>query len=318
MRRLISLIATAALTVWTAASCAHNPGSEPASTQPVPDARGISNWLELQGDAPLDRPGFFIQMADPQLGLSEYPLLLALFGATWKDDIFETDARLFERAIAHANELEPAFVIICGDLINRVGHPGQIAEFQRIASLLDASIPLYLVAGNHDVENEPTEESLTAYRESFGADWYSFREGGVYGIVLNSQLIDAPDEVPEEAERQLEWLREELAQAGFAGEQNILVFQHQAYFIKTPDEPSEYFNIDRGSRAIYLELLKEAGVEAVFAGHYHRNAYGRDGELEMVTTGPVGRPLGDDPSGFRIVEIGENSIHHEYFELREP
>jgi len=69
---------------------------------------------------------------------------------TWNDDAFQVDARLFERAIAHANELNPAFVIICGDLVNRVGHSGQIAEFQHIASTLNPSISTlsgrYLVA----------------------------------------------------------------------------------------------------------------------------------------------------------------------------
>ena len=30
-------------------------------------------------------------------------------------------------------------------------------------------------------------------------------------------------------------------------------------------------------------------VSHVFAGHYHRNAFGADGVMEMVTTGPVGK-----------------------------
>jgi 3',5'-cyclic AMP phosphodiesterase CpdA len=265
-----------------------------------------------------EQPVFFIQMADPQLGMSGSPSWLALFGATWNDDAFQTDAKLFERAIAHANALKPAFVVICGDLVNRVGHSGQIAEFQRIASTLDPAIPLYLVAGNHDVENEPTKESLRAYRETFGPDWYSFRQGDVYGIVLNSQLIDAPEEAPGEARDQLVWLREELVRAETSGARHRFVFQHQSYFLEDPDEPDQYFNIDSVSRAVYLGLLKQAGIEAVFAGHYHRNAVGQDGTLEMVTTGPVGRPLGDDPSGFRIVAIGKDSISYEYFAVQAP
>jgi 3',5'-cyclic AMP phosphodiesterase CpdA len=208
--------------------------------------------------------------------------------------------------------------VICGDLANRVGHAGQIAEFQRISSTLNPSIPLYLVAGNHDVGNEPTKESLQAYRATFGPDWYSFRQGDVYGIVLNSQLIDAPEEVPGEARDQLAWLRDELVRAQSSGAQHILVFQHQSYFLEQPDEADQYFNIDAESRAVYLRLLKNAGVEAVFAGHYHRNSQGWDQTLEMVTTGPVGKPLGEDPSGLRIVVIGEDSLRHEYFALEKP
>lgn len=318
MHRFTRRLAMTALCALTASSCARGPDRDPGATRPVPDPRGISNWLQSRVDDASEQRTFFIQMADPQLGMSESPLWLALFGATWNDDAFQVDAKLFERAIAHANELKPEFVIICGDLVNRVGHAGQIAEFQRIAGTLNPSVPLYLVAGNHDVENQPTPESLRAYRETFGADWYSFRQGDVYGIVLNSQLIDAPQNVPAEAEHQLAWLREELIHAMSSGTDHLLVFQHQSYFLERPDESNQYFNIESGSRAVYLQLFKEAGVEAVFAGHYHRNAYGRDERLEMITTGPVGRPLGDDPSGFRIVEVGKDSLRHEYFALQKP
>jgi len=62
-------------------------------------------------------------------------------------------------------------------------------------------------------------------------------------------------------------------------------------------------------------MFKEAGVSHVFAGHYHRNAFGRDGALEMVTTGPVGRPLGEDESGFRLVHVRAEGIEHEYIPL---
>lgn len=315
MSRLTSLLAITALCALTTSSCARGPGDDRNVTRPVPDPHGLSSWRESRVDEASEPRAFFIQMADPQLGMSGSPLWLALFGATWNDDAFQVDAKLFERAIDHANELEPTFVIICGDLVNRVGHDGQIAEFQRIANKLSPSIPLYLVAGNHDVENEPTSESLHAYRETFGADWYSFRQDDVYGIVLNSQLIDAPEKVRGEAEKQLAWLRDELTRAVASGVDHLLVFQHQSYFLESPDESNQYFNIESGSRAVYLQLLKEAGVEAVFAGHYHRNAYGRDESLEMITTGPVGRPLGADPSGFRIVEVGKDSLRHEYFAL---
>lgn len=315
-RRPAALIALALL---ASMSCARSPGPEVEGpvTRPVPDAEELAVWLGGDASDPSLGPGFFVQMADPQLGMSGSPLWLALFGATWNDDNFAADARTFETAIAHANELAPAFVVICGDLVNRAGHPGQIAEFRRIAATLDRSIPLYFVAGNHDVENEPTAESLRAYRETFGSDWYSFRNGTVYGIVLNSQLINAGKNVAQEAEKQLDWLRAELDHAAESGARHVLVFQHHPYFLVSPDEDDQYFNIDRETRAIYLALFEQAGVEAVLAGHYHRNARGRAGELEMITTGPVGKPLGDDPSGLRIVRVGDGPLRHEYFALDE-
>ncbi len=306
MGRVFILLVKLALPVLLAISCASTIEPEPERpvTKAVPDALALADWLGIEPGSNAEHPAFFIQMADTQLGMSSSPLWLALFGATWNDDKFAVDAALFETAMAHANELAPSFVVICGDLVNRSGHAGQIAEFRRIAEQLDQSIPLYLVAGNHDVRNKPTEASLSAYRGTFGSDWYSFRNGSVYGIVLNSQLIDAPGHVPLEAEKQLAWLRDELALAKAAKAKHLLVFQHHPFFLIDASEDDQYFNIAVDTRAIYLEMFKQAGVEAVFSGHYHRNAYGRDGSMEMITTGPVGKPLGPDPSGFRIVKVG--------------
>ena len=50
----------------------------------------------------------------------------------------------------------------------------------------------------------------------------------------------------------------------------------------------------------------------MFSGRYHRNSYGEHGGLQMVTTGAVGYPLGDDPSGFRVVRVHGDRIEHEY------
>ncbi len=257
-------------------------------------------------------------MSDTQLGFAGTPLYVQLAGFSWDDDPTEQELALFERAIAHANRLRPAFVVICGDLINRPGHPGQTEEFQRIMAQLDDSIPLHLVAGNHDVGNQPTPESLRWYRETFGPDSYSFRHGDVYGIVLNSSLISDPGAAREDADAQLAWLRDELERARGSGARHILAFQHHSYFLADPQEEDAYFNLPLQRRSLYLQLLRDAGIRAVFAGHYHRNGYGRYGDLEMITTGPVGKPLGADPSGFRIVRVGPDGIEHGYFGIAEP
>ena len=57
------------------------------------------------------------------------------------------------------------------------------------------------------------------------------------------------------------------------------------------------------------------GVNAIFSGHYHRNAYGRDARIEMITTEPVGMPLGRDQSGIRVVRVWDGGMEHRYYEL---
>jgi 3',5'-cyclic AMP phosphodiesterase CpdA len=258
---------------------------------------------------------WFIVMADTQLGMYATPLPFAMLGWTFDQNSFERETVNMELAIEHANRLRPGFVIVCGDLVNTPGHAGQIAEFQRIAGLLDEEIPLYLVSGNHDVRTTPTPETLAAYREIFGPDWYSFREGDVYGIVLNSQLIYSPGQALDEADAQLEWLRTELATAKDSGAEQVLVFVHYPFFLEHPEEEDGYFKIPHERRDLYLWLFREADVRAIFAGHYDENSHGWDGDLEMVTTGPIGKPIGNDPSGLRIVRVGPEGLDHIYFAL---
>ncbi len=146
-------------------------------------------------------PFFFIQMSDPQLGM---------FAA---DSNFTQDAANFEFAIATANRLHPAFVIITGDLINKPGDKAQTAEYWRIAKKLNPAIPLYNVAGNHDVMNTPTPASVAAYVKAFGPDHYVFHHGDFTGIVLNSTVIDSSANVPNELAAQEAWLVQQLEDA---------------------------------------------------------------------------------------------------------
>ena len=242
----------------------------------------------------------FIQMSDPQ------------FGMFAKDANFVHETANFEFAIAAANRVKPAFVIVTGDLTNNASDPAQVAEYKRIAAKLDPAIKLYSVAGNHDVGNEPTPQSLAAYRERYGPDYYSFRSGGIYGIVLDSNLEKGAEKVPQEAAKMEAWFHDELAKARQAGAKNIIVFQHISFFLKDPKEADEYFNIPIPVRERYLKMMHDAGVKTVFSGHYHRNSLGRDGDLEMVTTGPVGMPLNGAKSGIQLVTVTDAGVKHEY------
>ncbi len=248
---------------------------------------------------------FFIQLADPQ------------FGAVTNDGDFSQETANYEFTVANINRLKPKFVVICGDLINKPGDPAQLAEFKRITAKIDRSIPVYAVPGNHDVGNDPTPESVAAYRAALGADYYSFRQGDIYGIVLDSSVISSPTSVQTIANEQEAWLTAELAKAKTSGARHIVVFQHHSWFLETPDEPAQYFNIPLAQRQRYLKLLKESGVRYVFAGHYHRNAFGKDGDLEVITNGPVSRPLGTDPTGMRLVIVRAHKLDHKYVGMGE-
>jgi serine/threonine-protein phosphatase CPPED1 len=250
-------------------------------------------------------PFFFIQLSDPQFGMF-----------TGNKDFAQETAN-FEFAVATVNRLRPAFVIITGDLVNKPGDAAQIAEYKRIVGKINSSIPVYDVVGNHDIENVPTPATIAAYTNLFGPDRYTFKHRNFTGIVLNSMLLHSPQQTTNEAAAQENWLRDELERAKADGAQHVAVFQHHPWFIKSPDETNQYFNIPLERRLMYLAMFRKYGVKHVFCGHYHRNAVARDGDLEAVTTGPVGQPMGGDLSGLRVVIVREDKLEHRYYHFGE-
>ena len=246
------------------------------------------------------RPFFFVQMADPRFGFFN------------GDRSFERETALYKKAIAHVNRLRPAFVVNCGDLVNKPGDAAQIAELFRITKKLDPKIRMHWVAGNHDVGTVPTSKTLETYRKKFAPDRYAFRHERTHCIVINSCVCQHPEKVQDEWKAQLKFLEKELERATKLGSDHKLIFLHHPLFLSHPKEKNDYFTIPKERRLVIVDLLKKQGVRAVFSGHYHRNALGRAGELEMIVTGPVGKPLGKDPSGFRIVRVYPDRIEHSY------
>ena len=251
-----------------------------------------------------NQPYFFIQMTDPQ------------FGMITANADFEQEVVLLERALAQANRLRPKFVMLTGDIINEPGDQKQLAAALKVASQLDKHIKLYFIPGNHDIGDAPTVELINWYRQKVHRDWYSFNLGTWCFIALNSNIIFNDENAPDEYQKQWQWLNQTFKDAQSQDQQNFIVFMHHSLFMLDPDEPDDdYFNIPRRVRYDYLELFRKLKVRAIFAGHRHLNLYAKDGATEMITTAPVGMPLGDDPSGFRIVKVYPDHIEHQYYGL---
>ena len=247
-------------------------------------------------------PFFFIQMADPQL--------------------FWGSQELWETAIRHANRLKPAFVVVCGDLLNRDGNQANLdpvkdrqraKAYLEVAAKLEKRIPLYNLAGNHDVCNTPTPDTLQWYQARFGKLWYSAAHHDCLFLTLQSDVLKNPQGAPDAARQQMKWLRETLEATRGKKLRHKIVFMHHPMCLKTVDEKADYFTMPPEVRLELLGLFRQHGVRAVFSGHYHRNAYVKDGELELVTSSSTGKPLGKDPTGFRIVKVYADRIEHKYF-----
>jgi len=270
----------------------------------------------------------FIQIADPQFGLfadrsgkTDEEISTAakrgqILKKTPKITGFADETRLFSLAIEQVQRSNPAFMVVSGDIINEAGNEDQIAEVKRIAALLNKSITIRWVSGNHDVAFDrisPDQELIDLYRENFGPDYYAFSHQNIRFLVINSTLLTPPNTLLlKEAWDQVAFVEHEAANAKY---ERIVLFSHHPLFIKSPDEADSNWSIEKKYRNPLLEMAKKHGIEANFAGHLHRNNIVSTDYIEVVASGPVGYPSYQDPSGFRRVKVTPKGINHQYHPL---
>jgi len=278
------------------------------------------------------QPFHFIQLADPQFGmfsslsgktdeeLAEFHRVGLNVRPAPKIEGFEQETKLFTEAISEANRLRPDFVVTCGDMVDDRKDQAQFGEVLRIAGKLDAGIPMHWVPGNHDVgggTEAPTPETLARYRNAFGPDYFAFQHRGVSFIVLNTAVLHLPEHTASEMEEQFRFLESELETAAGRGSPHIVLFMHHALFVDHADEPdlpiSQRFSLTREQRLRVLDMCRRHGASHVFAGHWHKNNYASDGGLQVIDSSAVGYPLGNDPSGYRVVRVYEDRIEHDYY-----
>lgn len=258
-----------------------------------------SGILIAKGKNP--KPYFFIQITDPQFGMFE------------NNKGFEKETELYEKAVKEINRLKPDFLVITGDLVNNQKDTLQIREFKRITSKIDPKIPVYFTPGNHDIGNVPDSASIAAFINNYGYDQFSFKHKNSLFIGINTSIIK--NNLPQLERRQYDWLVKALSKGKKAS--HIILFCHYPFFINSYDEPESYSNIGSESRRKYLTLFATNKANAIFSGHLHNNATSRYGNIEMVTTSTVGKPLGSAPSGFRIVKVYRDRIEHVYYGINE-
>jgi hypothetical protein len=146
------------------------------------------------------------------------------------------------------------------------------------------------VAGNH--EEEPTHECGLSMNSSFAAYnaryrnpsnasgsssnlYYSFESGGVHFLMLASY------ENFSEGSDQLAWLRRDLANVDRKATPWLVAVLHAPWYNSNFDHQHE--REEYQMKASMERLLRDAGLDAMFAGHVH--AYERihrvfDGELD--------------------------------------
>ena len=236
------------------------------------------------------------QVSDPQMG----------FQTRNADMVYETAT--LSAAVKAINPIRPDAVVFTGDLVHDCWDQAQWAEFKRLTGEIDKSAKVLYIPGNHDIVFKDGFD-MTPYLNHIGPDRFNVKIGDVMLTGINTDYIKYSEGSQEEIE-QIQWLKSSLANKD-EGEISIL-FGHHPFFLNSPDEPEEYFNIRPENRSTYLEIFRNCKVDAVFCGHKHDNSVSADGNMPVVTTSAIGKPLGQAPSGFRVIVVTNGKIHHAY------
>ena len=245
-------------------------------------------------------PFFFLQLSDPQFGFMDNNKSISA----------ETEA--MNKAVTAINQLKPPFVVITGDFVNNSKSKEQIAAYKSMIAQIDSSVKVYMIPGNHDI-GKVSRASIDNYKKNYGETHFSFRYGDCAFIGIDSNIIKEEDKEREEV--QFKWLEQELQKMKDA--RFKFVFTHCSVFLKRMDEPVNYSNFSLPMREKYVRLFQKYGVNAIFAGHLHNNAYGKVGDMEMITIGPVGKVLGTGYQGMNLVKVYPDRFISEFIALNQ-
>ena len=198
-----------------------------------------------------------------------------------------------QRFRALADSINPAFVIITGDLVRdalRVGEAeatGYYELFGREAGLFRN--PVWTVPGNHEnfgIERSKSNVSAThplygrkMYFHYRGPDYYSFTFGGVHFVGLNSVDIDDQWYYGHVDSVQLAWLERDLAMV--PKEMPVVTFNHIPFFSSSEgmsgyvEESPAPTLITVNGKTMFRHTVSNAGaVLAVLRKHRHVMALG--------------------------------------------
>ena len=198
---------------------------------------------------------YFVQLSDTHWGFEGAP---------------NPDAKgTLKKAVASVNALreQPDFIVFTGDLTHTTDNPAErrrrMAEFKDIVGGLRVK-NLRFMPGEHDA----SLDSGKAFKEFFGATYYTFDHKGVHFIALDN-VSDPGAKIGDE---QLAWLRADLA----TRDKNapIVVLTHRPLFDLAPKW--DWATRD-GDKAI--EALMPYQNVTVFYGHIHQEHHFKTGHI---------------------------------------
>lgn len=236
------------------------------------------------GDLNNDTRSFsYVVFADPQLGF--YDNTQGELGTKWQHDL--DNLKRFSVAV---NELKskPDFIVCLGDLINAYPtdgetpkkegflsayRPAQTLDFmESLNKNFDNDIPIFMIAGNHDLSPNPTPVEVDAYEKVWGDTYYYFWNAGHIFISFETQFFRSElNETVVLREKELKWLTSILEKLDVNAIKTV--FQHVPMFIENANETDSEVALPKKYRMELLELYCKNNIQTVFSGHTHFHAF---------------------------------------------
>lgn len=221
------------------------------------------------------------------------------------------------KTVEEINLLNPDFVIISGDLTFGQLYPFEYSyEYPTCYEILqEFTVPTYLCPGNHDGYIQTFQDGLKFWEEYFGPLYYSFDYNNTHFLSVNSYDWPALARIGFSylvfnwggsfQEDQLTWIENDLDNNIHAN-QTLLMLHHNPLWDTTKDS---LVGNGYNNQEVILDLIRTKEVNAVFAGHVHRDNITEDNGTLYVTTTTVSSSVGDDGYwGYRMVTVENSEI----------
>ena len=238
-------------------------------------------------------PFTFVQLCDPQLGMGGY----------------EHDMESLRQAVKQINELDPDFVVVCGDLVH---HPNDSSYNDLLKITRKLNMKCYPVPGNHDVGNVPNDTTLAYYRKTIGKDYYDFNYNGYLFMMTDTQLWKV--DVKNESEKQDRWFKETLKNQE-ADHKPVIVVGHIPLYLESPDEEEEYSNLPADKRTELLALFRQYNVKAFLTGHTHRTIIHNYENIQLVSGETTSKNFDHRQFGFRLWKVSPDTVIQQFVPL---
>ena len=173
------------------------------------------------------------------------------------------------------------FVCFNGDMTTSIDAESELMDHYLASSseLFASDTPLYVARGNHENRGTFAMEWMNYFPSSTGRPYFSFRQGPVYFIVLDSgedkpdsdirnmDLMRSDDFRAEEAE----WLARVVEEPDFKSAPVRIVFCHM------PPAPGGWHGGSEVAR-LFVPILNRAGIDLMLSAHIHRYKFWDKGE----------------------------------------